>query len=698
MNVGAITAREAARNGRRTALVDAVSGRHATFAELERRVDGLARALTADPRVARGDRIAILAYNCFEYFEVYLAAARAGLLAQGLNWRLAADELERIVHDAGTRVLVSDASLGELASELDRRANIDVSLRFGAGSDGSYDDYVESGTGVEVELAEPGDDDPILIIYTGGSTGEPKGAVHTQRSCLTAMMNNTVAERVVPSDRYLMLGQMFHSAAILALNYLLHGATVVLVPRFEPRLSLEVIESERATASLAFPPMVNYMLAEADGRRFDLSSLRNMQYGGGPISPRVITEMMDLLPGGLIQCYGSTEHVGVTFLSQEDHVRGREDPRAPAHLRPRGLPLRGAPDGGRQAGPVGRPHAGRDRGPLGVEHDRLLAAARPHRARYLKDGWLATGDLAVADEDGYLTIVDRVKDLIVSGGENIYPAQVENAIAGHPSVLEVAVVGVPDAFWGEAVKAFVVLRTGREAGADEIRDRVRDTLGSYQKPRHVEFVSELPKTSVGKIAKKSSAAAPSPSRVHGEKGLQAFWYGAPRDSGGRSPGTARPDRRSRPAVGAARPRGAGAHGGDHRPDAHPAAHRRPDRPRAAALQPDVPPVRGARAAALQPRRGPAPGPHGPPADGPPGDGHQHRRPARGQELRQAPAPRRRPPQRAGQDHAQGPQGRRPRQRMRSSTSSSASPDMTRAEAKTIAGSIRQFRERINDSV
>ncbi len=501
MNVGAITAREAARNGRRTALVDAVSGRHATFAELERRVDGLARALTADPRVARGDRIAILAYNCFEYFEVYLAAARAGLLAQGLNWRLAPDELERIVHDAGTRVLVSDASLGELASELDRRADIDVSLRFGAGSDGSYDDYVGSGIGVEVALAEPGDDDPILIIYTGGSTGEPKGAVHTQRSCLTAMVNNTVAERVVPSDRYLMLGQMFHSAAILALNYLLHGATVVLVPRFEPRLSLEVIESERATASLAFPPMVNYMLAEADGRRFDLSSLRNMQYGGGPISPRVITEMMDLLPGGLIQCYGSTEHVGVTFLSQEDHVRGREDP---GLLRTCGreayLSEVRLMEGGK---PV--PWDGRTPGEIVVRSASNMIGywQRPDlTSAVLKDGWLATGDLAVADEDGYLTIVDRVKDLIVSGGENIYPAQVENAIAGHPSVLEVAVIGVPDAFWGEAVKAFVVLRTGRTAGADEIRDRVRDTLGSYQKPRHVEFVSELPKTSVGKIAKK----------------------------------------------------------------------------------------------------------------------------------------------------------------------------------------------------
>jgi long-chain acyl-CoA synthetase len=503
VNVGAITAREAARNGGKTALVDATTGRTATFAELERRVDGLARALTADPRVARGDRIAILAYNCFEYVEVYLAAARAGLLAQGLNWRLAPDELERIVRDAGTRVLIADSSMGELAAELGRRASdIDVTLRFGAGSDGSYDDYVASGAGLDAEPAEPGEDDPVMIIYTGGSTGEPKGAVHTHRSCLTAAMNNTVAERVVPSDRYLMLGQMFHSAAILALNYLLHGATVVLVPRFEPRLALEVIESERVTASLAFPPMINYMLAETDDRRFDLSSLRNMQYGGGPISPRVITEMMDLLPCGLIQCYGSTEHVGVTFLSQEDHQRGRAEERLlrtcgrEAYLtQVRLIDAQGRPV----------PRDGSTPGEIVVRSASNMIGywRRPDlTAAAMNGGWLGTGDLAVASEDGYLTIVDRVKDLIVSGGENIYPAQVENAIAGHPSVLEVAVVGVPDELWGEAVKAFVVLRGGRKASGAEIRDRVRDTLGSYQKPKHVEFVRELPKSPAGKIAKR----------------------------------------------------------------------------------------------------------------------------------------------------------------------------------------------------
>ena len=196
----------------------------------------------------------MLAYNCAEYVEAYLAAARAGLIVQGLNWRLAADELERIVRDAGSRMLIADTQHGEIAEELQRRSAVDVSLTFGAASDGSYEDYLAAGKLAEPVAGTPKMDEPVMIIYTGGSTGEPKGAVHTHRSCIGAMVNNTVAERILPSDRYLMLGQMFHSSSILALNYLSHGATLVLVPRFEPRTALEVIEAETGHGLPGLPP------------------------------------------------------------------------------------------------------------------------------------------------------------------------------------------------------------------------------------------------------------------------------------------------------------------------------------------------------------------------------------------------------------------------------------------------------------
>jgi acyl-CoA synthetase (AMP-forming)/AMP-acid ligase II len=502
VNVSDIPAREARRHGSRVAVVDATTGRSVTFAELERRVDALARRLGAEPEISRGDRISVLAYNCIEYVELVFGAARAGLIVQGLNWRLATDELERILRDADPRVLVAGAEVAGVADELERRVAPAVSLRLGDG--GTYDDFVESGAESRPRpAAAPNAADPVMIIYTGGSSGEPKGAVHTNRSVIAAMTNNTIAERIVPSDRYLMLGQMFHSASVLALNYLMQGATLVLVPRFDARLALEVMEAERITTSLAFPAMIHYMLEEADRRRFELGTLRNLQYGGGPIAPRVIEAMMDALPCTLIQCYGSTEHVAVAFLSQEDHLAGR----TPEH---RGL-LRTC---GREAFLTRMRLLGSDRRPVpwdGRSLGEIFVDSPANMAGYWRrpdltekatsDGWLGTGDLATADERGYFTVVDRLKDVIVSGGENIYAAQVENAIAALPGVLEVAVVGVPHELWGEAVKAFVVLRAGREVSQRDVQDAVRDSLGSYQKPQAVEFMAELPKSSAGKVAK-----------------------------------------------------------------------------------------------------------------------------------------------------------------------------------------------------
>jgi acyl-CoA synthetase (AMP-forming)/AMP-acid ligase II len=503
MNVAEISAREAARRPHKEAIVDPVRERRVTYAELERRVAALAHALEADSRVRRGDRIVMLATNCVEYFEMYFAAARAGLIAQGLNWRLATDELVRILDSVEPAVFISDGEFAAQAEQLKRRVDIPVWLSFGEGGDGSYDDYVEAGAGERAPL-QPGDPDRgILIVQTGGTTGEAKGALHTDRGCVAAMVNNTVAERVVPSDRYLVQGQMFHSAAILAFNYLMNGATVVLLPRFEPELSLRTIEAERVTASLAFPAMLNYILAVAQSGAFDLASLRNLQYGGGPMAPEVILATMDALPCSLIQNYGSSEHVGVTFLSQEDH----RDARAGRNVHRLGSCGREAlltrvalldADGALV------PHDGKTAGEIFVSAPSNMAGywRRPDlTAAITRGSWQGTGDLAVWDEDGYLYVVGRAKDVIISGGENIYPIQVENAIAGLPEVLEVAVVGMPDELWGESVAAYVVLKPGATATEASLQESVRELLGSYQKPKSVRFVGELPKSAAGKVEK-----------------------------------------------------------------------------------------------------------------------------------------------------------------------------------------------------
>jgi long-chain acyl-CoA synthetase len=351
---------------------------------------------------------------------------------------------------------------------------------------------------------QPDAEAPCLILYTGGTTGDSKGVLHSHHSLYMGMLNQTVAERIVPSDVYMMTGQMFHIPVVLALNYLAHGCPLVLI-NFEPRLALEVIERERVSAFLGITTMLNWMLAVEDFARFDLSSLRNIQYGGGPMPATMIRTALASFPCTLIQGYGQTEGVTMTFLSQEDHARALAGDH-PERLRSCGR--EGFITRVRVVDAQGQP-VPRDGSTVGEiivwsEANMLGYWGRPElTAQTLRDGWMWTGDLATWDSDGYLFIVDRAKDMIISGGENIYSAQVENAIHRHPAVLEAAVIGVPDDEWGEAVKAIVALKPGMRATAEEIIAVAREHLASYQKPRSVDFVDALPKAPTGKILKRA---------------------------------------------------------------------------------------------------------------------------------------------------------------------------------------------------
>jgi long-chain acyl-CoA synthetase len=317
------------------------------------------------------------------------------------------------------------------------------------------------------------------------------------------MLNQTVAERVVPTDVYLLTGQMFHIPIVLAMNYMAHGCPLVLM-NFEARLALEVIEAERVSAFLGITTMLNWMMAVDGFDRFDLSSLRNIQYGGGPMPSSVVQAALEAFPCTLIQGYGQTEGTTMCFLSQEDHADAVRGVR-PERLRSCGREafatmVRIVDAGGR---PV--PRDGRTTGEIVVRSDANMVGywRRPDlTAATLRNGWMHTGDIAYWDEDGYVFIADRAKDLIITGGENVYSVQVEEAIARHPAVLECAVVGVPDDEWGESVKAFVVLKPGLSATEADIIDTARAHLASYQKPRSVEFVVGLPKAPTGKILKR----------------------------------------------------------------------------------------------------------------------------------------------------------------------------------------------------
>ncbi len=504
MNIGRIPAKYAMLDPGREAVIDVALDRRLTFSELDARIRRLANGLTGELGLGKGDRVAVLSKNSIEYLETMYACARVGLIAQPLNWRLAPAALERIVADGEPRALVTSGEYLPLAKSLADATSKPHVLAYGHDADGSYDALLAGAADTEPQAsATTGGHDPALILYTGGTTGESKGAVHSHHSLFMGMLNQTVAERIVPTDVYMLTGQMFHIPVALAMNYMAHGCPLVLI-NFDARLALEVIEREKVSAFLGITTMLNWMMAADGFANFDLSSLRNIQYGGGPMPADVVKAALDAFPCTLIQGYGQTEGMTMTFLSQEDHARAVAGDH-PERLRSCGR--EGFVTSVRVVDPGGHPvpRDGSTHGEIIVRSEANMQGywRRPElTAETLRDGWLWTGDIATWDAEGYLTIVDRAKDMIISGGENIYSTQVEDAIYRHPAVLEAAVIGIPDDEWGEAVKAVVVLKPGTEASEADIIATCREHLASYQKPRSVDFMDALPKAPTGKILKR----------------------------------------------------------------------------------------------------------------------------------------------------------------------------------------------------
>ena len=504
MNLGKIPAKTASLDPGREALVDVPNDRRISYGDLDQRIRRLANALRNDLELAKGDRVAILSKNCIQYMEVFYGVARCGLIALPLNWRLSEAELVRLLQDGEPAVFIVSAEYRELAARLQSQIDVQKLIIFADDPEDDYERLLASASPEEPSsAASVTADDPVLILYTGGTTGLSKGALHTHHSLYMGMINQTVAERIVPTDVYMLTGQMFHIPVALAMNYMAHGCPVVLI-NFEAQLALEVIQRERVSAFLGITTMINWMMAVEGFQEYDLSSLRNFQYGGGPMPRSVVEAAMAAFPCTLIQGYGQTEGMTMTFLSQEDH----QDALAGVH--PERLSSCGRPGFVTEVqvvDPEGQPvpRDGQTPGEIIVCSEANMVGywRRPElTAETLRDGWLWTGDIAVWDEDGYVFIVDRAKDMIISGGENIYSTQVEAAIHQHPAVLESAVFGVPDDTWGEAVKAVVVLKPGQEASAAEIIEVASQHLASYQKPKSVDFVEALPKAPTGKILKR----------------------------------------------------------------------------------------------------------------------------------------------------------------------------------------------------
>jgi long-chain acyl-CoA synthetase len=505
-NLSWVIERAALVHGSREAVVD--GPRRYDYAELERRTRGLAAGL-ARLGAGAGSIVASLAANSHQHFECWLGVPRGGAVLNDLNFRLARPELVFVVDDCGAVALIVDDTHLETGLFLSEKcASVRTVIHTGPGATPDGCIAYESLVAESAELPAVADDALATISYTGGTTGLPKGVMLSHANLVANAKHTLIAIGHRSSDSYLHAAPMFH-AADASQNYALTwaGGRHVIIPGFDPDLVTKVIEAERVTLGLFVPTMINMLVNHPATPTRDLSSLRLLMYGASPMPSELQRRAIEMIPCDWTQLYGMTEAAPiVTQCPPEDHARGGkgEEPYA-TRLRSAGAPVIGVQAEVRRSD-GSRADAG-EPGEVWVRGPNMMMGYwnRPDEtaAALVEDGWYRSGDMAYADVDGYLYMVDRVKDMIISGGENIYSTEVENVLYEHACVLEAAVIGVPDEVWGERVHAVIVLRPGTTASEDDLAAHCRDRIAGYKVPRSLEFRSDpLPKSGAAKILKK----------------------------------------------------------------------------------------------------------------------------------------------------------------------------------------------------
>jgi acyl-CoA synthetase (AMP-forming)/AMP-acid ligase II len=479
-----------------------------TFGEVETLTNRLANALAA-LGVGRGDRVACLTRHQPECAMLVLAAQKLGAVCMPVNWRLAAPEVRYIVDDGQAKVMLADPEFEPVVAALDV-ASLRASLATRPGGAlPVWQDHVAAQPDRDPGFA-PGPDDIALQLYSSGTTGLPKGVELSHRAMAHSHVNGVSQEWAYDPRVHVNLNVLpaFHIAgAGVALMTHAFGGRSVTMPDFDPVAALDAIERERVTHAFLVPAMIQFMLAVPGVEARDLSSLQMISYGASPISERVLTDAMRVFGCGFLQVYGLTETCGaVTALRAHDHAT--EGPKV-ALLRSAGQPMqdvevRVVRPGTTEACEDGEVGELWIRSPKNMTGYWRKAQATDEAFEPDPRGappWFRSGDAGYW-RDGYLFLHDRLKDMIVSGGENIYPAEVENALMRHPAVADGAVIGVPDEKWGEAVKAVVVLKAGAQATEREIVDFVRERIAHYKSPKSVDFVDAIPRNPSGKILKR----------------------------------------------------------------------------------------------------------------------------------------------------------------------------------------------------
>jgi long-chain acyl-CoA synthetase len=482
-------------------------GEITTWTQLDAMVDAMAHRLRREG-VQSADRIAFLARNSDYEIVVLFAASRLRATFLPINWRLSAPEINWILDDAAARVVIaSDEFLPLLEREgrtVDRRRRVVVTENRGAHLRPPDGEPVSRPEADPLQLAADPDVTPAVQIYTSGTTGRPKGAMLSHsyfiQGAEMVLRHPEAALCLAPGEQALLTMPLFH---IGGLNYafilMSQGRGLVVLPDYDVTVVLGLIDKGRVALVTGVPTMLQALLDHPSASETDFSGLRYFMYGAAPMPPALVARAMKAIGCGFASTYGLTESSSVTYLAPGDHGENGDD-----RMQSVGQPLPGVEI--RIVGPSGSPARAGEVGEITVRSPQIMLGYwnQPEATQAaFSDGWLRTGDAGALDADGYLHLKDRIKDMIVSGGENIYPAEIERVLFEHPAIHDVAVVGTPDDYWGETAKAFVVPKEGATLTLEELRAFAGARLARFKLPKQLELLPELPRTASGKVLKRA---------------------------------------------------------------------------------------------------------------------------------------------------------------------------------------------------
>jgi O-succinylbenzoate-CoA ligase len=502
INIGQLLTKRAQICPHRESFVEFERNRRFTFGQLNTRSNRMANALLAQG-IQPGDRVATLLKNSIEFVETYFAVAKIGAVMVPVNWRLVAGEIHYILQDSGARVLVYDSDFDDSVAALqgDKTVTTQLWIRRENGDAGTpewaqdYDAFTAAASDAEPALGA-GDDDNLFIMYTSGTTGRPKGAVHSHDGMLWSQLTSMSTSDMRDGDRWLLALPMFHVGCLSPTSLLVHrGGTGIIMRDLDVGAMFRCIEQEKVSIFMAVPALLQFMLMTPERAQYDISSVRWIATGAAPVPVSLLHEF-EALGIRIFQAYGLTESCGPgTLLLHEDaEAKVGSCGRPQMHTEAKIVASDGAtiPMGSTQAGEllIGGRH-------LMKEYWNNPAAT----AEALRDGWLHTGDICTWDAEGFITICDRMKDMIISGGENIYPAELENVLAACPDVQEAAVIGVASQKWGETPLAIIVPAPGTSPTPASLKAYCKDNLAGYKVPQLYELVDSLPRNPSGKLLK-----------------------------------------------------------------------------------------------------------------------------------------------------------------------------------------------------